>query len=117
MDAAEYVLSDRQRLYRADVALEQLSNAITDDGILHLIATLGAAADLELMIRSGQQLLSWLLAEPQAMGRALGQVIDEVVGVERLKRVVDRNDEVRGWLLLSWGSCCALNMHDHHMVL
>jgi hypothetical protein len=99
MDAAEFVLTDKRRLTRADLALEQLSNAVTDDGILHLIATLDAAADLELLIRSGQQLLGWLLAEPVAMGQALGQIVDEVTDMERLKIAVQRNDEVR-WLLL-----------------
>jgi hypothetical protein len=100
MDAAEFVLSDKRRRTRADLALEQLSNAVTDDGILHLIATLDAAADLELLIRSGQQLLGWLLAEPVAMGQALGHIIDEVTDMERLKVAVQRNDEVRLLMLL-----------------
>jgi hypothetical protein len=110
MDAAEYVLSDQQRLSRADMALEQLSNAITDNAILHLIANLDAAADLELMIRSGQQLLGWLLAEPMAMGQAIGQVIDEVAGMERLKVAVQRNDEVRLLLLLLLQLCHKMAM-------
>ncbi|WIA33503.1 hypothetical protein OEZ86_006629 [Tetradesmus obliquus] len=94
MDAAEFVLSDRQRLKHADVALEQLSNAVTDDAILRLIATLDAEADLELLLSTGRQLLGWLLEQPEAMGRALGEVIDDVADMERLQRAVARNDEV-----------------------
>jgi hypothetical protein len=95
MAAAEFVLSDKQRLNRADVALEQLSNAVTDDAILHLIATLDAEADLEILISTGKQMLGWLLREPQAMGQALGRMLDEVTDMERLQRAVARNDEVR----------------------
>jgi hypothetical protein len=106
MDAAEFVLSDKQRLNRADIALEQLSNAVTDDTILHLIATLDAEADLQLLISSGKQLLAWLLDEPEATGQALGEMIDEVADMERLKRAVARNDEVRGAINAAAAAAC-----------
>jgi hypothetical protein len=94
MDAAEYVLSEEDRLALADLALDQLSDAVTDDGILHMVASLDAAADVQLMLSTGQELLAWLLAEPEGTGAALGELIDEVVNMERLERAVARNDEV-----------------------
>jgi hypothetical protein len=94
MDAAEYVLSEEDRLALADLALDQLSDAVTDDGILHMIASLDAAADVQLMLSSGQELLGWLLEKPEVSGAALGELIDEVVNMRRLERAVARNDEV-----------------------
>jgi hypothetical protein len=94
MDAAEYVLSEEDRLALADLAHDQLSDAVTDDGILHMIASLDAAADVQLMLSSGQELLGWLLEKPEVSGAALGELIDEVVNMKRLERAVARNDEV-----------------------
>ncbi|WIA15904.1 hypothetical protein OEZ85_012653 [Tetradesmus obliquus] len=94
MDAAEYVLSDEERLALADLALDQLSDAATDDGILHGIASLDAAADAQLVLSTGQELLGWLLQQPEAMGAAAGQLIDAVVDMKRLERAVARNDEI-----------------------
>lgn len=54
MDAAEYVLCDEGRMALADLALDQLSDAVTDDGILHMIASLDAAADVQLMLNTVQ---------------------------------------------------------------
>jgi hypothetical protein len=54
MDAAEYVLSDSDRLARADPALDQLSDAVTDNSMLHIIASLDAAADVSLLLQTGQ---------------------------------------------------------------
>ncbi|KAF6252009.1 hypothetical protein COO60DRAFT_1644433 [Scenedesmus sp. NREL 46B-D3] len=94
MDAAEYVLSEEDRLVLADLALDQLSDAVTDDGILHVVASLDAAADVQLMLSTGRELLAWLLQAPEAMGAALGELVDAVVNMERLRRAVARNDEV-----------------------
>jgi hypothetical protein len=60
-----------------------------------MIASLDAAADVQLMLSTGQELLGWLLQEPEAMGAAIGLLINEVVNMERLERAVARNDEVR----------------------
>jgi hypothetical protein len=110
MDAAEYVLSDEDRLALADLALDQLSDAVTDDGILHMIASLDAAADVQLMLSTGQELLGWLLEEPEAMGAAVGQLIDEVVDMRRLQTAVARNDEVCcGSAGMSFAGCWVCN--------
>lgn len=54
MDAAEYVVLDSDRMALADLALDQLSDAVTDDGVLHMIASLDAAADVQLMLTTSQ---------------------------------------------------------------
>lgn len=95
MDAAEYVISDEDCLALADLALDQLSDAVPDDGILHMIASLDAAADVSLLLQTGHELLNWLLAEPAQMGASIGAFIDEVVDMKRLEVAVSRNDEVR----------------------
>jgi hypothetical protein len=56
MDAAEYVVSANDRMALASLALDSLSDAVSDESILHFIATLDAEADLQLLINTGVQL-------------------------------------------------------------
>jgi hypothetical protein len=56
MDAAEYVVSEDDRMALASLALDSLSDAVSDESILHFIATLDTEADLQLIINTGVQL-------------------------------------------------------------
>jgi len=94
MDAAEYVVSEDDRMSLAALALDSLSDAVSDDAILHLIATLDTEADVALLVQTGQELLDWLLEDPVAMGHQLGSLADAVMDLDRLERTVARNDEV-----------------------
>lgn len=96
MDAAEYVVSEDDRMSLAALALDSLSDAVSDDAILHLIATLDTEADVALLVQTGQEVLDWLLDDPVAMGQQLGSLADAVMDLDRLERTVARNDEVCG---------------------
>jgi hypothetical protein len=56
MDAAEYVVSEDDRMALASLALDSLSDAVSDESILYFIATLDTEADLQLIINTGVQL-------------------------------------------------------------
>jgi hypothetical protein len=53
MDAAEYVVSEDERMALAALALDSLSDAVSNESILHFIATLDTEAELQLIIRTG----------------------------------------------------------------
>jgi hypothetical protein len=98
------VLSDEDRLTLAALGLDSLSDAVPDDAILHLLSNLDAAADVRLLHQTGQQVLAWLLAGPEARGQQLGGFLDVLINPARLERSVARNDEV-GVLLCGGGAC------------
>jgi hypothetical protein len=60
MDAAEYVVSQDDRMALAALALDSLSDGVSDESILHLIATLDTQVDLQLLVRTGGGLLMLL---------------------------------------------------------
>lgn len=53
MDAAEYVVSEDDRMALAALALDSLSDAVSNESILHFIATLDTEAELQLIISTG----------------------------------------------------------------
>lgn len=59
MDAAEYVVSEDDRMALAALALDSLSDAVSDESILHFIATLDTEAELQLIIRTGETGCIW----------------------------------------------------------
>jgi hypothetical protein len=54
MDAAEFVVSEDDRMALAALALDSLSDAVGDASILHFVATLDTEADLGLIISTGE---------------------------------------------------------------
>lgn len=100
MDAAEYVVSVDDRMALAALALDSLSDAISDDAILHLIATLDSEADVQLLVQTGQEVLEALLHDPVARGQQIGSFVDAVTDPTRLERTVARNDEVSDGVVL-----------------
>lgn len=97
MDAAEFVVAVDDRMALAALALDSLSDAVSDASLLAFIATLDAqAGDVPLLLQAGHELLQAVLVlqAPQESGRQLGSLVDAVADVERLERTVLRNDEV-----------------------
>lgn len=55
MDAAEFVVCEDERMALAALALDSLSDAVGDESILHLVATLDTEADLGLIVSMGER--------------------------------------------------------------